>query len=165
MKITAQEEYGLRCALQLARSPEKESLTITDIAEREGLSTAYVAKLLNLLRQGGVVKSVRGRSGGYSLERRGDQISVAEILGALGAQPWESRHCERFTGGLETCVHASGCAIRSLWGILDTVVEQLLRNVTLADLLSTESQPGSSFRLTKENVLTSAALAVGKNNE
>jgi Rrf2 family protein len=156
MKITAQEEYGLRCALQLAR--HQGSLTIPEIAEEEGLSTAYVAKLLNLLRQGGVVTSLRGRSGGYTLDGGIGEISVAQVLTALGSQPWQATHCERHPGGMEVCVHASGCAIRSLWGILDSVVEELLRNVSLADLLDTESNAAGRFQLRRQGLLASAGL-------
>lgn len=137
MKITALEEYGLRCLLQLARPAPEESLTIAEIAGREGLSTAYVAKLLNLLRVAGLVRSVRGRSGGYTLDRGIDQISVAEALGALGGQVWEPTGCRRYPGALEVCIHDGGCAIRSLWGTVDSMVDELLRSVTLADLLGT----------------------------
>src|SRR5262245_47549595 len=66
MKISSQEEYGLRCLLRLARA-EDGQLSIADIAAGEGLSVPYVAKLLTVLRQGGLIDSVRGRAGGYHL--------------------------------------------------------------------------------------------------
>lgn len=135
MKITAQEEYGLRCALQLAREGRDGSRTIPEIAEAEGLSTAYVAKLLNLLRQADIVRSVRGRSGGYSIAMPASEVSVARVLQALGSVPWDRGSCSRFAGGLEACVHASGCTVRSLWGALDGMVADLLQSVSLADLL------------------------------
>lgn len=69
MKITAQEEYGLRCLLRFARTGTEAVLTISEIAAAEGLSVPYVAKLLAILRQGGLIESVRGRSGGYRLAR------------------------------------------------------------------------------------------------
>ena len=58
MKITAQEEYGLRCLLRLARAGEEHALTIPEIAESEKLSPPYVAKLLSVLRQAGLITSV-----------------------------------------------------------------------------------------------------------
>jgi Rrf2 family protein len=58
MKITAQEEYGLRCLLRLARVGEGQALTIPEIAESEKLSQPYVAKLLSVLRQAGLITSV-----------------------------------------------------------------------------------------------------------
>src|SRR2546430_15546874 len=68
MRLSAQEEYGLRCLLQVARGHEG-STTTPEIAEREGLSQAHVHKLMRFLRRGGLVKSVRGRKGGYQLAR------------------------------------------------------------------------------------------------
>ncbi|MBV9121820.1 MAG: Rrf2 family transcriptional regulator, partial [Planctomycetes bacterium] len=59
MKISSQEEYGLRCLLRLARA-EGASLTIPEIAAAEGLSVPYVGKLLAVLRQAGLIDSVRG---------------------------------------------------------------------------------------------------------
>ncbi len=61
MKITSQEEYGLRCLLRLAGAAEGQSLTIPEIASAEGLSAPYVAKLLSVLRQGGLIEAMRLR--------------------------------------------------------------------------------------------------------
>jgi Rrf2 family protein len=135
MKISAQEEYGLRCALQLARIGPEESLTIPEIAEREGLSVPYVAKILAQLRQAEVVVSVRGRTGGYSLARPADRLPVSAVLRAMGFQPWDEAGCNRFPGPAGVCIHSSVCAIRTLWCALDNMVERFLEKTTLEDLL------------------------------
>src|SRR3954470_15511369 len=82
MKITSQEEYGLRCLLQLARA--QGSLTIPDIAAAEGLSVPYVAKLLSVLRQAGLIDSERGRTGGYRLAGAPADVSLGQVLLVLG---------------------------------------------------------------------------------
>ena len=64
MKLSAQEEYGLRCLLQLARHAPGESLAIPEISQAEGITHHNVAKLLRILRQGGIVASARGQAGG-----------------------------------------------------------------------------------------------------
>ncbi|RYG34392.1 transcriptional regulator, partial [bacterium] len=70
MKFSTQEDYGLRCLLQIARRPlEETALTIPEISRLEGLSQTHVAKLLMLLRQSGFVRSSRGQAGGYRLDR------------------------------------------------------------------------------------------------
>jgi Rrf2 family protein len=164
MKITAQEEYGLRCALQLARAGASGSRTIPEIADREGLSTAYVAKLLQLLRTHGLVRSVRGRSGGYTLGRPSAEITISDVLAAMGHQPWDAGGCRRFSGALDVCIHSSGCSIRSLWGVLDTVVDQLLRSVNLADLLDGGRQAAARFCIERgEAERPAVAAAVGEN--
>ena len=70
MKLTSQEEYGLRCLLRIARQGEGGALTIPEISEAEGISSYYVAKLMRILRRGGFVTSARGQAGGYTLSRR-----------------------------------------------------------------------------------------------
>ena len=82
MKISAQEEYGIRCLLRLAEQGAGGILTIPGLARAEGLSPPYVAKLMRILRKGGLVKSVRGQAGGYMLTRPLGQIRVAEALAA-----------------------------------------------------------------------------------
>jgi Rrf2 family protein len=135
MRISAQEEYGLRCALQLARAGTGGSLTLPEIAAREGLTAPHAGKLLALLRQGGVIRSVRGRTGGYSIARPAHSISAAEVLRALSTRSWPEGHCHRHRGTLSACVHTQNCSVRSLWGSLDFIVDRLLRGVTLDDLL------------------------------
>ena len=70
MKISAQEEYGLRCLVQLATLHDDESLTLNQIAEREGISVANAGKLMWLLNKAGFVQATRGTKGGYTHWRR-----------------------------------------------------------------------------------------------
>src|SRR5258708_12836034 len=86
MRLTAQEEYGLRCLLQVARG-EEGSVTTPEIAEREGLSQAHVHKLMGLLRRAGLVESVRGRKAGYQLARPAGQINVRPPPAGLADTP------------------------------------------------------------------------------
>ena len=64
MKINKQDEYGLRLLLRIARSADPEGLSIPALAEQEGLSQPYVAKLTRELRLGNLIKSTRGQKGG-----------------------------------------------------------------------------------------------------
>ena len=136
MKISALEEYGLRVALQLAHQEAGGSLSIQEIAEREGLSAAYVGKLLAMMRQAGLVRSPRGRAGGYALARSAEQVSVGDVLRVFGGQVWDPAHCERHAGSVDSCVHLGLCSVRTLWGRLESIVEHLLREVSLADLVA-----------------------------
>ncbi|MFQ3649871.1 MAG: Rrf2 family transcriptional regulator [Gemmataceae bacterium] len=139
MKITAQEEYGVRCLLRLARAGQ--ALTIPEIAAHEQLSVAYVGKLLMLLRQAGLVESVRGRSGGYHLSRPADEISLGEALLALGEPLFDDPgYCSRHAGPETTgpCVHTDGCHLRGLWQTLAEYMQHILQQVTLQDLLTGE---------------------------
>src|SRR5439155_18000087 len=119
-KIWAEEEYGLRCLLRLAQAGEGQSLTLPDIAAAEGLSVPYAAKLLSVLRQAGLIDSVRGRSGGYRLARPPEQIGLGSLLLSLGEPLFdEPTYCQRHAApGTDSCVHHDGCTLRALWQTL-----------------------------------------------
>ncbi|MBI5648142.1 MAG: Rrf2 family transcriptional regulator [Ignavibacteriae bacterium] len=136
MKFSSQEEYGLRCLLQLARrGGTGAGLTIGEISREEGLSAAYVAKLMRLLRLGGFVDSVRGQEGGYSLSRPADSILVSDVLIALGGKVYEHDFCEHYSGTEDSCLHTVSCSIRPLWRRVQEAIDTALRGLTIADLL------------------------------
>jgi Rrf2 family transcriptional regulator, iron-sulfur cluster assembly transcription factor len=149
MKITAQEEYGLRCLLRLARAGEGQGLTIPEIAEGEKLSSPYVAKLLAVLRQAGLISSVRGRTGGYHLVRPAAEVRLGEVMRALSEPLFEDPgYCERHASPDTTgaCVHSDGCTLRVVWQTLEQWMRHLLDQVTLADLLQTREQIAERLR-------------------
>jgi len=139
MKLSAQEEYGLRCLLRVASVREGESLTIPEIGRAEALSIAYVAKLMRILRQRKFVKSVRGQTGGYRLARSPENIPVGEVVAALGGRLFEPGFCDQFSGFKQMCTHSIDCSIRSLWRAVQSAVDSVLAGITLRDLLQTES--------------------------
>src|SRR6516162_10837833 len=99
MKVSAQEEYGLRCLMRLAQAGVDHSLTIPEIAVAEGLSGPYVAKLLAVLRQAGLIESVRGRAGGYRLARPAADIRLGAVLRVLGEPLFaDPEYCQRHAG-------------------------------------------------------------------
>ena len=140
MKLSSQEEYGLRCLLQVARHDPEGSVTIPEIARIEGLSIPHVAKLMRSLRRGGFVKSVRGQAGGYKLARTPEHINIGEVLAWLGGRLFESSFCSLHSGMVELCTHSVECSIRSLWQSVQQVVDQMLGKVALSDLLRGERQ-------------------------
>ena len=98
MKITAQEEYGLRCLLRLAKA-DSGSITLPEVAAAEGLSVPYVAKLMAVLRHAGLLESVRGRSGGYSLAKPAEDIGLGSLLLILGEPLFdEHEYCQKHAG-------------------------------------------------------------------
>ncbi len=140
MKLTSQEEYGLRCLLHLGRQTGDGSLTIPEIARAEGISEAYVAKLMRVLRQGGFVVSARGQSGGYALSRRPAEINLGEALAVLGGRLYDTEFCDRHAGEEHMCTHSIDCSIRSLWKSVQTSVDQLLTKISLNELLGSERE-------------------------
>lgn len=134
MHLLAQEEYGLRCLVQLARHRGSSPLTIPEIAAAEGLSPEYTAKLMRALRQGGLVMSTRGAAGGYRLARPAEEVTAWEVLEKLGGSLFPESFCDSHPGSLRDCVHSTACSIRSLWRSVEGAVRGVLEHVTVADL-------------------------------
>jgi Rrf2 family iron-sulfur cluster assembly transcriptional regulator len=144
MKISAQEEYGLRCLVQLANLPAGDSLTLPQIAEREGISTANAGKLMWLLNKAGFVLSTRGTKGGYVLARPAGEIRLSEIIRVLDEDVM-NKHCDSYTGVLESCVHHGDCGIRPVIVGLHEIVANALSRITLAQLVGDERAVDKMF--------------------
>ena len=144
MKMSAQEEYGLRCLLRLGREAVGASLTISELSRGEGMSVANVAKMMRILRRAGLVRSTRGKEGGYTLAREPQEINLGEALAILGGRFFDSRFCERHAGTVRLCTNTPDCSIRSVWRVLQDVVDDVLGRMTLKDLLRTEGEVTAS---------------------
>jgi Rrf2 family protein len=136
MKFSSQEEYGLRCLIQIGRRDTDGGITIPQISQEEGLTIPNVAKLTRLLRLGGFVESVRGQDGGYKLARPAGRILIAEVLDTLGGRLYTPDFCDKHAGMEEICAHTvAGCSVRFLWETVQTAVDRVLDGLTLEDLL------------------------------
>ena len=140
MKFSAQEEYGLRCLLRIGKASSQNGLTIPEISEMEGLSIANTGKLLRALRLGGFIESTRGQSGGYKLARPADEIIIGDVLAVMGGKLFEAGFCEIHAGTERICTNSIDCSIRSLWGMVQNVVDNILNKLTLKDLLGKEEE-------------------------
>jgi Rrf2 family transcriptional regulator, iron-sulfur cluster assembly transcription factor len=140
MKVSAQEEYGLRCLLQMARNSDAGSLSIPEISRAEGLSGPNVAKLMRILRLGGLVRSVRGKSGGYRLARAADRVTIEQVLRVLGGPAYGPHFCARHAGIEDGCPHKGDCAMRPVWRKIQEMMSAILINTTLQDLLRSEEE-------------------------
>jgi len=138
MKISAQEEYGLRCLLQLARAEALgQSLTLSQIARREGISTANAGKLMWILTKARLVQSQRGIKGGYRLAMPASEIHLNQVIRVLDGERVDS-HCKSYTGVLDACVHTGDCGIRPVIVELHQIVDNALAEITLSQLLGSE---------------------------
>ncbi len=172
MKVTAQEEYGLRCILQLARYHSRDPVTGRQIAESEGISLDYVSKLLMILRRSELVRSVRGIRGGYALAREPRSITLGEVMRALSSEDGvvlsspDAHMCDHFSGHLEACTHLNACAIRPVWTVLARYLSGVLDHITLTDLLQTEHQVfevvGQVSQDTMRDQATSGIIQIGR---
>ncbi len=147
MRISTLEEYGIRCALQLAREYGQGPVAASQIAKLERISTEYVGKIMFLLRKSGLVQAERGTQGGFFLTREPHAVNLKELVDALSSSPSatatatvDQHFCNQFSGTETECVHQreGECAIRPVWSVLMGYFDDVLSKLTLGDLLQKE---------------------------
>ena len=146
MKITAQEEYGLRILIRIASCRDAEGMSIPQLSEAEGLTNHYVAKLTRILRLEGFINSTPGNKGGYLLAKSAKQININKVLKALGGALFDKEFCGLHTGSLNLCVNSVDCSSRSLWQMIQFSIDQLLDKITLYDLVNSEKNSGKILK-------------------
>ena len=134
MQLLASEEYGLRCLLRVAGAEDDGPVSISQIAQAEGLSPEYTAKLMRELRLGDLVRSVRGADGGYRLSRSAAEISVWSALSVLGGDFFSEHFCECHPGQRTRCVRSRDCSLRALWRAVQSTLRDTLERISLEDL-------------------------------
>lgn len=145
MKITAQEEYGLRILIRIASCKDADGMSIPQLSKAEGLSSHYVAKLTRTLRLAEFIRSTPGNKGGYILAKPADQILMKEVLDQLGGTVFDKEFCGSHKGTMRFCTNSVDCSARSLWQIIQFTLNKLLIQITLKDLLGNEDNVATMF--------------------
>lgn len=140
MKISAQDEYCLRILLQIARARAEDGLSLPQISELENISQAYAAKLTRQLRLAGFIQSIRGHKGGYVLAMPPSEIKINHVLKSMGGAMFDEKFCGNHSGTLSLCTNSVDCSLRSLWTILQLNMDRLLDQISLQDLMKSETQ-------------------------
>ena len=128
LKLTTRGQYSVKALLDLSLQPHSTPVPVAAIAKRQNLPASYLEKLLIELRRSGLVKSVRGAQGGYVLARPASQISLGQILEAVGetvrlpSPPQAKRQ------------QAEDWVTYSLWRRLNVKLEDVLYGISLEDL-------------------------------
>jgi Rrf2 family transcriptional regulator, iron-sulfur cluster assembly transcription factor len=129
-------EYAVRAAIDIATRPEGKKVLASEMAESLGIPAHYLSKILQQLARSRVLKSVRGRQGGFSLARPADKIRLREII-----EPFEDmRKYEECILGQPVCSEAGACPLHDFWGEVRERYLHELETRTLAEL--------SEFQLT-----------------
>lgn len=139
MRITTLAEYGVICALHLAKRVGEGPVTGREIAARERLPVDYVEQILLRLRRSGLVKSTRGAHGGYALALPAEEITVRDVIAASELQTFDL-HCVTHPVEEERCSASHTCSIRPVWVMLQRKIDDVLQSVRLSDLLHEESE-------------------------
>ncbi len=155
MKFSVQEEYGLRCLIRIAENYSNErGLTIPEISAAEGIAEHSIAKILRELRMNGFLESIRGQAGGYTLSKKPEKIIIGDVLNAMGGRLFDNTFCRDHAGLSSICNHSVDCSVRSVWQLIQASVDNVVNNLTLKDLMTSESTILDKFDIIENNELS-----------
>ena len=112
---------------------------------------------MRILRLGGLVASVRGQAGGYTLSRAADQVTVSEVLALLGGSFYNPHFCDRHAGLDRNCAINGECTLRQLWSTVQKSLDSILTRTTLRDLLRSQDDMQAFLRERTASAQTAAA--------
>lgn len=133
MMVSSKGRYALTVMVDLARHQSEEFVSLADIAEREHLSMKYLESIISILNKGGMLKSARGKNGGYKLAREPRDYNISEIL-LLTEGSLAPVNCIMQDG--VQCDKAASCSTLPLWAGLDKVIDNYLGGITLEDIIT-----------------------------
>ena len=142
IKLSTRTRYGVRLMLDLAQKHGSGPVLLKDIAKEEDLSEKYLSLIVMPLKASGLLKALRGASGGYTLSREPSEITLKEIVESLEGKIFLV-DCDPDP---KSCTRSGVCATRDVWQVIATKITGELESMTLADLVRTsrEKSSGSS---------------------
>ena len=144
MKLSTKGRYGMRAMLDLAQHYDDGLVLVKNVARRQGISERYLEHLFISLKTAGLVKSVRGAHGGFTLAKAPDKIKLMDII-SVSEGPLALVDCVVDAG---VCPRSSLCATRDLWRELQSVMGEVLGSLTLRDLVERQrvkEQPSANM--------------------
>jgi len=134
MRFSTRGRYAVRALLDLAMFYDRGPINLQNISERQDISSDYLEQILRRLRDRGLVRSVRGPRGGFLLARPPEQITIWDVITALG-EPTDPVPCVSANGQpRRKCARATHCAAHLMWHDLSRHIEGFLRGRTLREL-------------------------------
>ena len=132
MLISTKGRYALRIMIDLAEHQTDEFISLREIAQRQEISEKYLESIVRMLVKAKVVESLRGKGGGYRLNKTPDQYTVGSIL-QLTEESLAPVSC--LEKNADPCPRSGWCRTLTLWQGLDKVIHDYLERVTIADLM------------------------------
>ena len=141
MLVSTKGRYALRVMLELAQDDSAAYLPLPAIAERQGISEKYLESIISVLSKAGLVDGLRGKGGGYRLNRPAADYSVGQIL-RLTEGSLAPVTC--LTPGASPCARLANCRTYEMWKGLNDLISNYFGNITLADL-ALPDQAGNDY--------------------
>jgi Rrf2 family transcriptional regulator, iron-sulfur cluster assembly transcription factor len=139
MRLTTKGRFAVTAMIDLALREHSGPVALAAISQRQQISLSYLEQLFGKLRRHELVESTRGPGGGYSLGRKSEDITVADIIVAVD-EPIDATGC----GGKENCMgdEAGRCMTHDLWTSLNTRMIEYLDSISLRKLVDDQLAKG-----------------------
>ena len=141
MKLTTKSRYAVNALTELRALESFGPVSLSDLSENQNIELSYLEQIFRKLRIAGIVKSTRGRNGGYMYAKDPSVISIKDIMNAV-EEDLDATNCN----GSSNCNHGQKCKTHNLWHELNEVVDNYLSKITINKLVESNDSPYISLR-------------------